>query len=86
MDLTTIIKANPPANSIELIRLVKEHVKNTDLIIPTLEKIAAGQDGISGTEDDLISQDVLSDIKALLNLRVVEHIANEISVAKLCCF
>jgi len=86
MDLTTIIKANPPANSIELIRLVKEHVKNTDLIIPTLEKIAAGQDGISGTEDDLISQDVLSDIKALLNLKVVAHIANEISVAKLCCF
>lgn len=81
-----VIKANPPTNSIDLIRLVKEYVKNTDLIIPTLEKIAAGQDGISGTDDDLISQDILNDIKALLNLKVVEHIANEINVSKMCCF
>jgi hypothetical protein len=85
MDLETLIKANPPTNSIELIRLVKEYVKRTELIVPTLERIAAGQDGISGTDDDLISQDVIQDIKSLMRLRVVEHIASEINIQK-CCF
>lgn len=86
--LLTILKTNPPTNAIDLIRIVKSYVAHPEQIVPILEKIASGADGISGTEDDIISPDMVKAVKALLDLELVQHIASEIKVPQEClgCF
>jgi hypothetical protein len=84
--LATLLKTNPPENAIELIRIVKNHVQNPEMIIPVLEKIAAGADGISGTDDDIVSPEIIKTVKSLLELEIIQHIASEIKIpANFCC-
>lgn len=83
--LAALIKTNPPTNAVELIRIVKLHVQKPELIVPVLEKIAAGADGISGTEDDIVSPEIVQAVKSLLDLDVVQHIASEIKLPAGCC-
>lgn len=84
--LAKILKDTPPENAIDLIRVVKLHVQNPQMIVPVLEKIAAGADGISGTDDDIVSPDVVKVVKSLLELEIVHHIAAEIKIpSNPCC-
>jgi hypothetical protein len=84
--LATLLKTNPPENAIELIRIVKNHVQNPEMIIPVLEKIAAGADGISGTDDDIVSPEIIKTVKSLLELEIIQHIAAELKIpANFCC-
>lgn len=87
--LATLIKQNPPSNAVDLIKTVKNHVQNPELIVPVLETIASGVDGISGTDDDLINPDIIQAVKQLIELDIVKHIASEIKIQVpkgLCCF
>lgn len=82
--LLTILKSNPPTNAVDLIKIVKSYVAHPEQIVPILEKIAAGADGISGTDDDIISPDLVLAVKTLLDLQLVQHIASEIKVPQGC--
>lgn len=82
--LLTLLKTNPPTNAVELIRALKTYVAHPEQIVPILEKIAAGADGISGTDDDIVKPDIVNAVKALLELDLVTHIASEINVTSGC--
>lgn len=75
--LIETLKNNPPVSAIELIKTVQLYVKDDDNLISIIESIAAGADGISGTDDDIISPDVLDTLKMLLKHRVVHELAKE---------
>ena len=84
--LANLLKTNPPTNAVDLIRTVKLHVQNPAMIVPVLEKIAAGADGISGTADDIVSPEIVNAVKTLLELEIVEHIAAELKLpTSICC-
>ena len=82
--LLNILKTNPPTDAIDLIRTVKSYVAHPEQIVPILEKIASGADGISGTDDDIISPDMIKSVKALLDLDLVQRIASELKVPQGC--
>lgn len=82
--LLSILKSNPPTNAVELIKIVKSYVAHPEQIVPILEKIASGADGISGTDDDIISPELVKAVKALLDLELVQHIATELKVPQGC--
>ena len=64
---------------IEEIYLLDKHDVNKKIIlIEVLERISKGTDGISGTEDDLISKNTVDVIKKILENRLVEGIINTI--------
>jgi hypothetical protein len=85
-ELIEILKKDPPLSAIQLIRTVKSHVKDPDAVVSTIEKLAAGADGKIGTDDDIISLDVLDTIKVLLKHRVVHELADEALKASCFCF
>lgn len=74
--LIEILKRNPPTSAVELIRTVQLYVKGDD-IMSVIENIAAGADGISGTDDDIIPRDILETLRVLLKHRVVHELVNE---------
>ena len=76
--LLNILKSNPPTNAVDLIKVVKSYVAHPEQIVPILEKIASGADGISGTDDDIIKPELVVAVKTLLELQLVQHIASEI--------
>lgn len=82
--LVEYLRSNPPVSALELIRTVQNYVKSEENIISVVEKIAAGADGISGTEDDIIPQDIMETLRVLLKHRVVHEL---VASSKSCsCF
>lgn len=77
--LVKIIKEKAPSSAIELIKLVTEYDPNN--VMSIIEKIAAGADGISGTEDDIVSLEVLETVRVLLDHKVVNELVKEFSIA-----
>lgn len=84
--LVETLKSNPPTSAIELIRTVQMYVKDENNLIFVVESIAAGADGISGTDDDIISPAVLETLRVLLKHRVVHELAREIVKPTCSCF
>ena len=81
------LRKNPPASALELVRVVQTYVKSDD-VISVIENIAAGADGISGTDDDLVPSAILETLRVLLKHKVVHELASEfVSSAPSCgCF
>lgn len=82
--LAKLIKEKSPTTAIELIKLVTEYDPSN--VMGLLEKLAAGVDGISGTDDDLISQEILETVRILLKHDVVHDIVKEFAPLKQSCF
>ena len=82
--LVKLIKEKAPASAIELIKLVHDYDPSN--VMGLVEKIAAGADGISGTEDDLISPEILETVRILLKHDVVNDIVKEFPQLKQSCF
>ena len=49
------------------------------LVISALEKVAAGKDGVTGTDDDLIPQEVVASIRAVLEKNLVGDIIDVVA-------
>lgn len=78
--VANLIKNYKPTSAIDLIRIVKAYVSDTDAVIEIIEKIAAGSDGIQGTQDDLVSPEIINTVKVLLSHGVMREITEEIMV------
>lgn len=46
------------------------------VLVKVLDKVAAGQDGVLGTADDIISPEVLANLKTLLETKMATDIIN----------
>jgi hypothetical protein len=49
-----------------------------EILIKAIERIANGKDGISGTEDDLITQEQMNILKIMIDNNIVEGLINVI--------
>lgn len=84
--LFDILKSNPPTSALQLINTVKDYVRDADAVVSTIEKIAVGLDGKIGTDDDIISADIIDTVKMLLKHRVVHELADEVVRQSCYCF
>jgi hypothetical protein len=66
------------AKGMELVEQLPLHQADDKkaLLFAAFERIAMGQDGMSGTSDDLIPADVLANIRLLLDAHLIEQFAD----------
>ncbi len=85
--LVELIKRYKPSSAVDLIRIVKAYVQDNDSVVRFIEIIAAGNDGIAGTQDDLVPVEIVNTVKMLIQHDIVREIAEEVTIAsKGSCF
>ncbi len=86
--LTKFVLDKSPANAIELIRTVCMYSPSIDDAITVIERIAAGEDGIAGTGDDVLDKDTLECLKILIRQNAVQDLVEKAYAKGVvgCCF
>jgi hypothetical protein len=85
INIVNYVIQKPTDSLVEFIKSVKEHTNDPDIVCKVIEKIAAGNDGIAGTSDDVFSPEMLDMIKILLKNEAMKELIDEIKIPPGCC-
>lgn len=62
-----------------------DDLEQRSLLLQLLNYVANGEDGIAGTDDDLISPEIMMKLRYLLENNMVHDLADMVKIQKGCC-
>lgn len=79
-------KAVTPENAMDVLKQVCQYAPSYDDALVIIEQIAKGTDGIAGTSDDIISQEIVETLKVLVKQDLVGNLIRDLyQVDKVLC-
>lgn len=78
--LVNQLKNTKPENAMDVLKQVCQYAPSLDDAIIIIERISKGEDGISGTEDDLISEEILESLRILVRQDMVKLLISHLYI------